>query len=199
MANGRVVTGFSKPYVAIYNANEGNPTYSGGMALARGVDVSLDIETADTNDFYADNVLAESAGNAFAGGTVTLTVDGLKDEARKLIMGLSTETELTVGSATVKVQEYDDRQERPYVGVGFVVRYMENGVTSYVPYVIPKVQFADDGLEAATQEENIEFQTAELEATIMRDDSANHRWRRIAEAQTTEALAEAVVQAMLAA
>lgn len=199
MANGRVVTGFSKPYVAIYNANEGNPTYSGGMALARGVDVSLDIETADTNDFYADNVLAESAGNAFAGGTVTLTVDGLKDEARKLIMGLPTETELTVGSATVKVQEYDDRQERPYVGVGFVVRYMENGVTSYVPYVIPKVQFADDGLEAATQEENIEFQTAELEATIMRDDSANHRWRRIAEAQTTEALAEAVVQAMLAA
>jgi len=199
MANGRVVTGFSKPYVAIYNANEGNPTYSGGMALARGVDVSLDIETADTNDFYADNVLAESAGNAFAGGTVTLTVDGLKDEARKLIMGLPTETELNVGSTSVKVQEYDDRQERPYVGVGFVVRYMENGVTSYVPYVLPKVQFADDGLEAATQEENIEFQTAELEATLMRDDSANHRWRRIAEAQTTEALAETVIQAMLAA
>ena len=199
MANGRVVTGFSKPYVAIYNANEGNPTYSGGMALARGVDVSLDIETADTNDFYADNVLAESAGNAFAGGTVTLTVDGLKDEARKLIMGLPAETELNVGSASVKVQEYDDRQERPYVGVGFVVRYMENGVTSYVPYVLPKVQFADDGLEAATQEENIEFQTAELEATLMRDDSANHRWRRIAEAQTTEALAETVIQAMLAA
>jgi len=199
MANGRVVTGFSKPYVAIYSANEGNPTYSGGMALARGVDVSLDIETADTNDFYADNVLAESAGNAFAGGTVTLTVDGLKDEARKLIMGLPTETELNVGSTSVKVQEYDDRQERPYVGVGFVVRYMENGVTSYVPYVLPKVQFADDGLEAATQEENIEFQTAELEATLMRDDSTNHRWRRIAEAQTTEALAETVIQAMLAA
>lgn len=198
MANGRVITGFSKPYVALYSAEGTTVTYTSGTALARGVSVSLDIETGDNENFYADNVMAESAGGTFTGGTVTLTVDGLKDAARKLIMGLPSETSMTVGTATVKVQEYDDRQAIPYVGIGFVVRYMENGVTSYVPYVFPKCIFSEDGIEANTQEESIEFQTAELSATIMRDDSTNHRWRRIAEAQTTEALAEAAVAAMLA-
>ncbi len=198
MANGRVITGFSKPYVALYSAEGTTVTYSSGTALARGVSVSLDIETGDNENFYADNIMAESAGGTFTGGTVTLTVDGLKDAARKLIMGLPAETALTVGTATVNVQEYDDRQSIPYVGIGFVVRYMENGVTSYVPYVFPKCIFSEDGIEANTQEESIEFQTAELTATLMRDDSTNHRWRRIAAAQTTEALAEAVVTAMLA-
>lgn len=197
MANGRVITGYSKPYMALYSANEGTPSYSGGMAMARGVSVSLSIETGDAVDFYADNVLAESAGGVFTGGTATFTIDGLKDAARKMMMGLPTESTLEVGGTSVKVQDYDDRQSMPYLGVGFVVRVMENGVTSYVPYVLSKVIFEEDGLEAATQEENIEFQTSELTATIMRDDSDNHKWRRIAEAQTTEAKAEAVVQALL--
>lgn len=200
MANGQVITGFSKPYVAVYNANDGSPTYSNGMAMARGVSVSIDLETGDTEDFYADNVLAESAGGTFTGGTATFTVDGLKSAARTLMMGLPEATTVEVTSGTsVQVQEFDDRQQIPYLGVGFVVRVMETYVTSYVPYVLPKVIFAEEGLEANTQEENIEFQTSELEATIMRDDSANHRWKRIGANQTTEAAAEAVIKALLGA
>ena len=198
MANGRVITGYSMPKVAVYSYASNTVTYTGLMALARGVSVSMDVETSDSSDFYADNVLAESAGGRFTGGTVTLTVDGLKDAARKLIQGLPTETSLTVGTATVKVLEYDDRQAAPYVGIGFVVRYMENGVTSYVPVVLTKCVFDVDTIEAETQGETIDFQTAELTATIARDDTANHTWRRIGEAQTTEALAEAVIAAMLA-
>lgn len=198
MANGRVITGYSMPKVAVYSFASNSVTYTGLTPLARGVSVSMDVETSDSTDFYADNVLAESAGGRFTGGTVTLTVDGLKDAARKLIQGLPAETSLTVGSATVKVLEYDDRQAAPYVGIGFVVRYMENGVTSYVPVVLTKCIFDVDTIEAETQGENIDFQTAELTATIARDDTANHTWRRIGEAQTTEALAEAVIAAMLA-
>lgn len=198
MANGRVITGYSKPYVALYANNNGTITYSSGTALARGVDVNVSVDTNDASKFYADNVLAEEAGNLFTSGSITLTVDGLKDAARKLVMGLPTATSVTVGTSTVDVLEYDDRQQIPYVGIGFVVRYMENGVTSYVPYVFPKCIFSEDGIEANTQEESIEFQTTELTATLMRDDSTNHRWRRIAEAQTTEALAEDAVEAMLA-
>lgn len=197
MANGKVITGYSKPYVALYNPNNGNPTYSGGMPLARGVDVSIEPETGDSVDFYADNVLAESAGGVFTGATMTMTVDGLKDAARKLIMGLPTPEDVTVGSKTVKVYDYDDRQVIPYVGVGFVVRYMEAGVTTYQPVVVTKAAFEVDGLDAATQEETIEFQTMELTASLMRDDSTNHRWRRIAEDQTTEADAEAVIKAIM--
>lgn len=198
MANGRVITGYSKPYVALYAAEGGTVTYTSGQYLARGVSVSLDVETGDSQNFYADNVLAESASGVFSSGTATLTVDGLKDAARKLIMGLPAETTVEVSGSSVKVQDYDDRQAIPYVGIGFVIRYMENGATSYVPYVLTKAIFSEDGLEANTQEESIEFQTTELTATLMRDDSTNHMWRRIGEAQTTEAAAEAVIQALLA-
>lgn len=197
MANGRVITGYSMPKVAVYSYEGNAVTYSGLMALARGVSVSMDVETSDSSDFYADNVLAESAGGRFTGGTVTLTVDGLKDAARKAIQGLPTETNLTVGSEQVKVLEYDDRQAAPYVGIGFVVRYMENGITSYVPVVLTKCVFDVDTIEAETQEDAIDFQTSELTATIARDDTANHTWRRIGEGQTTEAKAVAVIDAML--
>lgn len=197
MANGRVITGYSMPKVAVYSYESNAVTYTGLMALARGVSVSMDVETSDSSDFYADNVLAESAGGRFTGGTVTLTVDGLKDAARKAIQGLPTETNLTVGSEQVKVLEYDDRQSAPYVGIGFVVRYMENGITSYVPVVLTKCVFDVDTIEAETQEDAIDFQTSELTATIARDDTANHTWRRIGEAQTTEAKAVAVIDVML--
>lgn len=197
MANGKVITGYSKPYVALYSAGGGTPVYSGGMPLARGVSVSVSSENSDGVNFYADNVTAESAGGVFTGATITMVVDGLKEAARKLIMGLPAPSQVTVGTATVDVYEYDDRQIIPYVGIGFIVRYMEQGVTSYQPVVFTKAAFNVDGLDAATQEESIDFQTTELSATLMRDDSANHVWRKIAEDQTTESKAEDVVKALL--
>lgn len=197
MANGKVITGYSKPYVALYNPNNGAPTYSNGMPLARGVSVSVSSENSDGVNFYADNVLAESAGGVFTGASITMVVDGLKEEARKLIMGLPEPSTVAVGGNNVNVYDYDDRQVIPNVGIGFIIRYMESGVTTYAPVVFTKAAFGVDGLEAATQEESIDFQTTELSATLMRDDSANHIWRRIAADQATEAEAEDVIKAML--
>lgn len=197
MAAGRVLTGFSMPYVATYSASSSTITYTGVSQLARGVSVAIAIESGDGSTFYADNVAAEGTGGVFTGGTVTLTVDGLKDTARKLIEGLANPTEVTVGSDTVDVYSYDTDQVIPYVGIGFVARYMENGVTTYVPVVLTKCQFDVDGMEAATQAESVEFQTQELTATIMRDDSAKHCWRKIAEAQETETAAVAVITTLL--
>ena len=197
MANGKVITGYSRPFVALYNNNEGTITYTSGMPLARGVDVSVEAETGDAVNFYADNVMAESVGGVFTGATITMTVDGLKDAARKLIMGLPNAEPLTVGSDSVDIYTYDDRQNIPNVGIGFVVRYMESGVTSYQPVVFTKASFSVDGLDAATQEEEIEFQTTELEAALMRDDSEHHAWRKIGAEQTTETAAVNVVKALL--
>lgn len=197
MANGKVITGYSRPFVALYNNNEGTITYTSGMPLARGVDVSVEAETGDAVNFYADNVMAESVGGVFTGATITMTVDGLKDAARKLIMGLPNAEPLTVGSDSVDIYTYDDRQSIPNVGIGFVIRYMESGVTTYQPVVFTKASFSVDGLDAATQEEEIEFQTTELEASLMRDDSEHHAWRKIGADQTTEAAAVNVVKALL--
>ena len=197
MAAGKVLTGFSLPYVAVY-ANSGTTvTYSNGQKLARGVSVSIAPESSDDNNFYADNIVCESASGTFTGGEVTLTVDGLLQAAEKLIMGLPSPTSVSVGTATVNVYTYGDDMATPYCGIGFIARYREDGVDHFTPIVLPKVMFRTPGLEAATQAEDIEWQTQELTATIFRDDSANRVWKKIGDDQASEAAAEAVVKALL--
>ena len=195
MANGKVITGYSMPIVAKYTYSNNTISYTDVMPLARGVEVSMEVETGDATNFYADNTIAEAVAGQFNGATATLTVDGLKDAARDLIAGITTKGSLVVDSKTVATVVYDDLQVIPYVGIGFVVRYMENGVTSYAPIILPKAQFSPEGLEAATQGEEVEFQTTELTATVMRSDAAGHRWKVVAEDQTTEADAVAVLNA----
>lgn len=190
MAAGKVCTGFSKPYVAKYAASGTTITYSDGQLLARGVDVEIEPETADDNNFYADNVLAESGDKVFTGGTVTLTVDGLFVAAEKLIMGLPTTT-------TGDWIDYDDDQSVPYVGIGFIARYMSDGVTSYTPYVLCKCRFNEISTSAATQEGQIDWQTQELTATIYRGDSAKHAWKKLGKTDySTEDAAEAAIKTL---
>ena len=197
-AAGQVCTGFSKPYVAIYSASGGTVTYTSGQILARGVEVSIEPEVGDDNTFYADYVAAEVAPGVFTGGTVTLTVDGLFSAAEKLIMGLPAEKTITVGQdETVSVAEYGDDMDIPYMGLGFVVRYQSDGVVTYAPVVLTKVRFQTAGLSAATQQGEIDWQNQELTASMMRDDSANHVWKKVAEDQATEAAAEEALKVML--
>ena len=195
MANGKVITGYSKPIIAKYVYNQGTISYSDKTPLARGVEVSMDVEIGDATNFFADNTISESVAGQFNGATATLTVDGLKDTARDLIAGLVTSTTIIANSSTVVAKVYDDLQVIPYVGIGFVVRYMENGVTTYAPVILPKAQFSPESLKAATQGESVEFQTTDLVATIMRADDANHSWKIVAADQTTEAAAVAVINA----
>lgn len=189
-ANGRVITGFSKPYIANYAASGTTVTYSGGMVLARGVSVSLAPESADDNKFYADNVTAETAAGVFTGGTATITVDGLNPDARALAYGLP-----EAGSDGWTAD--GDTTNAPYVGIGYIVRYMSGGDVIYVPTVLAKTRLSIPTEEASTQEDEIDWQTTALDFTLMRDDSANHNWRFIGADFTTEEAAEAALKAKL--
>lgn len=189
-ANGRVITGFSKPYIANYAASGTTVTYSGGMVLARGVSVSLAPESADDNKFYADNVTAETAAGVFTGGTATITVDGLNPDARALAYGLP-----EAGSDGWTAD--GDTTNAPYVGIGYIVRYMSGGNVIYVPTVLAKTRLSIPAEEASTQEDEIDWQTTALDFTLMRDDSANHNWRFIGADFTTEEAAEAALKAKL--
>lgn len=189
MANGRVLTGFSSPYVALYTyTTTSGVAYTSGQILARGVSVSLEIESGDENIFYADNGAAETVGANFQSGTCTLVVDGLLTAAENLIMGLTESTGVT-NFGTLNP---------PYVGIGFIARYMSGGDTTYVPMVLPKAKFNIPNLEAATQEEEIDWQTQELTANIMRDDSENKIWLKKFTATTTEASALTAITTELA-
>lgn len=187
MAAGKVLTGFSLPYVALYSANGGTVTYSSGQKLARGVSVELEPTVGDNNNFYADNVIAETAGGIMTGGQVTLTVDGLLETAEKLILGLP-------DADTNDWIHYGDAMSIPYVGIGFICRYQSEGVVTYTPVVLTKARFQTPSLSANTQEEDIEWQTQELVADLARDDSSSHDWKLVGEAQTTEALAEGMLK-----
>ena len=190
-AAGKVATGFSKPYVAKYLSNAGQISFTGGRKLARGVKVSLSPESSTDNNFYADNQVAESASGLFTGGTVTLTVDGLFMDAERFVQGLpQADTQGWVG--------YGDDKETPYIAVGYIVRYMSGGVTTYVPTILPKTKFGLFNQSAATQQKEIDWQTQEITATLMRADDANHNWKFISETEyASEDDAERALQTKL--
>lgn len=196
MPKGKVITGYSKPYVALYNQSGQTVTYTGGMVLARGVSVSIQPTVANDNNFYADNVEAETAGGIFTGGEATITVDGLLATARKTIWGLPEEKPLA-DMEGVSLQTFGEKAAPPYMGFGCLIRYMSGGVTTYEPLVLTKIKFNMNNTEAATQEEDIDWQTEELTARIMRDDTADKNWKLIATEQATEEEAENVLKAML--
>lgn len=186
-AAGKVCIGFSKPYVAVYSNSGTTVSYSDGRVLARGVDVSIEPETSDDNKFYADNTEAETDAGTFSGGTLSLTVDGLHQEAESLIMGLPAADQ----SGWIS---YGDSQTVPFVGVGYIAKYMSGGETTYVPTIIPKVVFNQISSAHATSEDSLNFQTQALTAQIKRADDADRSWKYLGEPQATEALAEAAIK-----
>lgn len=187
-----VTTGFSLPYVALYSNPSGTNVFASGQKLARGVSVSVEADTVSDNNFYADNILAETENGAVSGGTITLTVDGLDASARRLIYGLPSANTST-GWVSV-----GDEATHPYVAIGFIRRTMNNGTTNYWAVVFPKCKFNFNGEDAETQEEQINWQTTELEATFMRDDTTHHNWKYVNDtAFATEALAEASLKSFL--
>lgn len=187
--------GLSKPYYAIYNENNGTPTYSGGGLIGKATEMTLELEGAEANVLYADNGPAES-DNQFAGGSLTLSTDDLLPTPMLAILGLKQEA-MDIDDVTTSSPQwiiYDDDQEIPYVGFGGIVKAKQNGVTKWIAVVLTKIQFANPGVNAVTQGETIEWQTSELTANVMRDDSAKHRWQMRSTPMDTEADAEAAIK-----
>lgn len=198
MAAGRVGIGVSDVYVAAYANNSGTVTYTNGVRLGRLVDVAFSLDDAGDNIFYADNVAAESAGPIFTGGTVDIEIDGLLEATEKFVYGLEDRAAVTIGTNT-SVAMYGDGANSvpPYVGIGFVISEMEDGVTTYKPVIIRKGRFQKSVRDAHTMEDAIDWQTQTLTAQLYRDDTANHDWRQFGENCDTQADAEAVIKSVL--
>lgn len=195
---GKVIIGFSAPYVGLYSNAGDVIKYTKGRRLARGVDVKLNVNAADDNIFYADNKAAESESGTFSDGTVDLTADTPHDDAERMIYGLPEPEVFSYGdSKTVNVIKYGDNSNPPYVGIGFVVEFQSGGKSTYQAMVLPKTKFVVHGSEAKTREGQKDWQTQTLTANIHRDDSANHDWKYLFEEQTTEAAAIEILEAML--
>ena len=192
------VVGVCIPYYAKYANNGRTVSYSDGGVKGKAIEVSADIETADSNDLYADNAIAESE-KTFSSGTLSLTTDDFQQEASKAVLGLKEEAITGIDGVTdssVKELIYDDDQQTPYLGVGIIIKKIKGGVTKWRALIFTKVQFAVPSDAATTQGKSIEWQTAKISGTIMRDDSETHPWKKEA-TFTTEAQAEAYIKARL--
>lgn len=190
--------GLSKPYYAIYAANGSTVTYTNGAVMGKATEANIEIDTTEDNNLYGDNAIAE-ADRSFAGGTLTLSTTDLSQEVSKAILGLAEQAITGIEGVTdtsVKELLYDDQQVTPYLGVGFIIKKKVDGVYKWRGVVLTKVMFSVPADAATTQGESIEWQTPELSATIMRDDTSNHIWKREA-TFTSEAQAEAYIKARL--
>ena len=192
-----VTTGFSLPYIGKYQESGGVVSYTGGMQLGRGVSMSIEVESADDNIFYADNKAAESGTGIMTSASATVTVDGMEGEVAEFALGLPAATEENVGDEQVEVYSYGDKMNPPYLGLGGIRRMMLNGVTTWQPVVFTKSKMSVPGDEWNTQEDQIDWQTQALTLTIMRDDSADHNWKKVYAAQASEAEAETILKTVL--
>lgn len=184
--------GVSKPKFAKYSESNGVVTYSGGGSLGKMVNVDVSIDSSDDNNFYADNGIAET-DRQFSGGTFTANTDDLSHEVSKAILGLKEQELGEIAGVTdtgVKELIYDDDQAMPYLGLGFIIKKKVKGVTKWRAVILTKAMFSVPNDAATTQGETIDWQTEELSATIMRDDTEKHAWKKEA-TFTTEAQAEA--------
>lgn len=192
------IIGVSKPYYAKYSNDGFVVTYSGGGILGKATEVDIDIKTSEDNNLYADNGIAE-ADRAFSGGTLTISTDDLSQEASKDITGGKEQTlEEIPGITDENVSELimDDDLETPYMGFGIIIKKQKKNVTRWRAVVLTKIMFAVPSDSAITQGETIEWQTPELTATILRDDTPKHKWKREA-TFTTEEQAELYIKHVL--
>lgn len=187
-AAGKVTIGYSLPYVAKYHDNgDGTTSYSDGQQLARGVSVNVSPESSDNNNFFANNIIAENDAGTFTGGQATLTVDGLLQEAEQMIQGLQ-------AADADGFINYDDDQQAPYLGVGFIIKSRSDNVDYYTPVILTKTVCSQIETAAETQGEEIDWQTQDLVFNIYKDDSTKRRWKRVGGELTSEALAEAAIK-----
>lgn len=188
------IIGLSKPYIATYVNNNGTVTYSARTVLGKYTNLDLSLDSADENILYADNGPAES-DSQFSGGTVTVTTDDLLAAAFKTALGLTEQAiSTTVTTATPKWMVFDDSQNAPYFALGGVIKKKANGAYKWVCFVLEKIKFRNPDLSVATQGETIEWQTPELEATILRSDASGHPWFRMSSELDSEEDAIAILE-----
>lgn len=192
LAAGAVGTGFRYPTVGLYNGDGSPGTHTNGRRLARGVNMRLDIQTAEGNVFSADDVTAESNSDQFSSGTMSLTVDGLLPDSERMINGLPEEETVEANGKQVPITRTGDDANSPNVGYGALRVYESNGIELFRCIVLPKVCFRQAGFDAETRTEQKNYQTQDLTADIMRIDSGKHDWRWLGALYTTaeEALAD---------
>lgn len=157
------IVGTCRPVIAPMISQSAG-TYNESRELAEAVEYSMEFETSDKVDFYADNSVAETSTGVFSTGTLSLSVDDLSRGTLSTLLGSIT---INMGSSQ-SAYVLDDTTKAIPVGFGILETNIISGVKSYKPIILPSVTFNIPEFTATTLGEEIEFTAPELTANINR-------------------------------
>lgn len=147
--------------------------YAGVQTMGKAISASFEPNTPDDNPLYANNAVAENDSSGASGGTLTLTLDRLTQEAAADLYGLTVEdVEVTVGDTPGKQVEgtalkYTGNEQSAPVGVAFIRQNQVDGVRNHEVILYRRATFSMPADSAQTMGESIEWQTPEIEASVM--------------------------------
>lgn len=146
---------------------DGMPTYNTGFVIGKVVSAEKSIESND-NPLYGDDAVAEN-DTSFASGSVKLGVtdfgEGYSDslQIQGKLLG-QTVTAITGGGFSIRRSALSTA---PYVGFGFYKTKKHNNKFVYEATWLYKVIFKTPSESTNTKGSSIEWQTPEIEGSIM--------------------------------
>ncbi|HBV85759.1 MAG TPA: hypothetical protein DEF42_03670 [Desulfosporosinus sp.] len=152
----------------------GFPVYGAGLIVGHAIAANVSIELSDSK-LPADDMVVE-IDNSFTSGTITTGIDDLSDDALKIWLGQKAAT--LNGVATIRSAA---GYEAPNGGFGYYRVRKKNGVRSYRALWYYKTKWGMPSEDASTKPDGaIEWQTPEVEGTIMTAQDADNSWRDMA-------------------
>lgn len=160
--------------IGLYGVYYAKATLSNGVVASygsvktMGAAISATWEQAEqnANPLYANNGIAERDAAAGGGGTLTLTLDRLKQEAAADLFGLTSKSTVISG-VTGTGFEYTGNEISAPVGVGFIKwSQEENSRAHYTALVYAYALFSPPTENFATMGESVEWQTPEISAIV---------------------------------
>lgn len=145
--------------------------FSGLETMGKAISANFEPNVPDDNPLYANNAIAETDTSGASGGTLTLTLDRLTQDAAADLYGLTADTvQVTVGSPgaeeTGNRLKYTGLEQSAPVGVAFIRQNQEDGVRKHEVVIYRRVAFSMPTETAQTMGESIEWQTPEIEGTV---------------------------------
>lgn len=148
------------------------PTYGTGFVIGKAITAEKSIESND-NPLYGDDSIAEN-DTSFSKGSIKL---GVTEFGTDRISSLEIQAKLLgheiVTESGVKVLRRAGGTASPNIGFGYYKTKKHNGSRYYEATWLYKVQFKTPSESTNTKGESIEWQTPEIEGTIMKVEGFN--------------------------
>lgn len=166
--------------------------YDGNVKMmGKAISANFEPNTPDDNPLYANNGVAENDSSAGSGGTLTQTLDRMTLETAADLYGTTVQkVTVSVGDESLEGSEivYKGDEVSAPVGVAYIKLHQEDGVRNHEVVFYRETTYTRPNDSAETMGESIEWQTPEIEGTVvgMQGDGTTP-WYRISRWPTQEA------------